>query len=370
MPLEATMLIIDNSEYMRNGDYQPTRFDAQSDAVNVIFQTKIDSNPENTVGIMTMAGKGPEVLVTHTKDLGQVLGGVHAASSKIGGEIDIPTALAVAQLALKHRENKNLRQRIIVFVGSPPGDGEDKDEQAMVKLAKKLKKNNVAVDIIAFGDGVEDGEAARVLKAFTENINSGDNSHLLTVLPGAHLLSDALIASPILSADRSASIPEELGGTGAAPAAGPSTASNFEFGVDPSLDPELAMALRMSMQEAQAREAAEAASSAASAPDPSAPTAPTPAPATTTTSIPADPTDDEEERLLQQALALSQQKSDDEDEEDGDGDVEMDEEEGDDDEEEEDDDEEEDEDAAIARAIEMSMQTQEDEKTKASPKKK
>jgi 26S proteasome regulatory subunit N10 len=58
MPLEATMMIIDNSEYMRNGDYQPTRFEAQSDAVTTIFQTKTDSNPENTVGIMSMAGKG------------------------------------------------------------------------------------------------------------------------------------------------------------------------------------------------------------------------------------------------------------------------------------------------------------------------
>lgn len=58
MPLEATMMIIDNSEYMRNGDYQPTRFHAQSDAVTTVFQTKIDSNPENTVGLMTMAGKG------------------------------------------------------------------------------------------------------------------------------------------------------------------------------------------------------------------------------------------------------------------------------------------------------------------------
>ena len=69
MPLEATMLIIDNSEYIRNGDYQPTRYEAQSDAVTTVFQTKIDSNPENTVGIMTMAGKGyepPIVLdVTH-----------------------------------------------------------------------------------------------------------------------------------------------------------------------------------------------------------------------------------------------------------------------------------------------------------------
>ncbi len=60
MPLEATMMLIDNSEYMRNGDYQPTRFEAQSDAVTTVFQTKIDSNPENTVGIMTMAGKGYE----------------------------------------------------------------------------------------------------------------------------------------------------------------------------------------------------------------------------------------------------------------------------------------------------------------------
>ena len=58
MPLEATMMIIDNSEYMRNGDYQPTRFEAQADAVNVVFQTKTDSNPENTVGVMTMANKG------------------------------------------------------------------------------------------------------------------------------------------------------------------------------------------------------------------------------------------------------------------------------------------------------------------------
>lgn len=58
MPLEAVMIVIDNSEYMRNGDYPPTRYDAQADAVNIAFQTKTDSNPENSVGIMTMAGKG------------------------------------------------------------------------------------------------------------------------------------------------------------------------------------------------------------------------------------------------------------------------------------------------------------------------
>jgi 26S proteasome regulatory subunit N10 len=58
MPLEATILILDNSEYMRNGDYVPSRFDAQADAVNTVVQTKLDSNAENTVGILTMAGSG------------------------------------------------------------------------------------------------------------------------------------------------------------------------------------------------------------------------------------------------------------------------------------------------------------------------
>lgn len=183
-------MIIDNSEYMRNGDYQPSRFDAQQDAVNTIFQTKIDSNPENTVGIMTMAGKrcvallppfhsrliqhSPEVLVTHTKDIGQILQALHSTAGKIGGAADIPTAIAVAQLALKHRQNKNLRQRIIVFVASPL-EGQAADEKAMVRLAKKLKKNNVAVDFIAFGDGIEEGEHS-VLQAFVANAASGENS--------------------------------------------------------------------------------------------------------------------------------------------------------------------------------------------------
>ncbi|KAF9040723.1 hypothetical protein BJ165DRAFT_1350836 [Panaeolus papilionaceus] len=337
MPLEATMIIIDNSEYMRNGDYPPTRFDAQADAVNVTFQAKIDSNPESTVGLMTMAGKGPEVLVTHTKDLGQILQGLHSARSKIGGEIDIPTAIAVAQLALKHRENKNLRQRIIVLAGSPPGptgsSQDAKGKDAMVALAKKLKKNNVAVDIVAFGDGIEEEDDEGVLKAFVDAVNNTDNSHLLVSPAGHNLLSDALISSPILSGDRSAGIPEALGGTGggAGPSAAGGSGGDFEFGVDPSLDPELAMALRMSMQEAQAREAAANRETAAE-----------PAPSAEPSTIPAEPTEDEEDALLQQAIALSRADNQ------GDGD--------------DGDEEEEDEDQAIARAIEMSLRGQGDNK--------
>jgi 26S proteasome regulatory subunit N10 len=117
----------------------------------------------------------PEVLVTHTKDLGQILSATHAAAAHIHGAADLPTAISIAQLALKHRQNKNLRQRVLVFVGSPLAGAPGADERAMVRLAKKLKKNNVAVDVVAFGDGIEEGPGG-VLRAFVDAANSGDNS--------------------------------------------------------------------------------------------------------------------------------------------------------------------------------------------------
>lgn len=37
----------------------------------------MQSNPENTVGVLTMAGKGVRVLVTPTSDLGKILACMH-----------------------------------------------------------------------------------------------------------------------------------------------------------------------------------------------------------------------------------------------------------------------------------------------------
>ena len=37
---QATMVCMDNSEWMRNGDYTPTRFQAQADAINLICGAK------------------------------------------------------------------------------------------------------------------------------------------------------------------------------------------------------------------------------------------------------------------------------------------------------------------------------------------
>lgn len=313
MVLEATMLVLDNSEWMRNGDYTPTRLEAQKDAVNLIFSSKTNSNPENTVGLLTMAGKGPEVHVTLTSDIGKILIALH--NIKIGGKANLTTGIQVAQLALKHRQNKNQRQRIIVFVGSPI----EADEKTLVKLAKKMKKNSVAVDIINFG---EEAENAAKLNAFINTVNSGDNSHLVTIPPGPHILSDILIPSPIIAGEDGVPAGFTAGG-----------GSNFEFGVDPNLDPELALALRISLEEEKARQEAEAAKAAGAAGATQ---------ETQATSMDIDKAvgndnqnDKTEDDALVQALAMSSAS------EAREGDIQM---------------EEETEDEQIARAIQMSME--------------
>lgn len=174
---------VDNSEWMRNGDYLPTRWDAQSDAVNIVFDVKTSSNPESRVGLITMAGKRfvqplwhlcelthlcrAELLASLTQDMGKIVGALH--SSKLGGQSDISNGINIAMLALKHRENKSLRQRILAFVGSPIPD----TDADLVKLGKRLKKNNIALDVVSFGEAEENQDK---LAALVENVNSGENS--------------------------------------------------------------------------------------------------------------------------------------------------------------------------------------------------
>ena len=147
MPLESCMILLDTSEYMRNGDYLPTRLDAQSDAANMIVNQKTASNPESTVGVIRMSSSGPasgaELLVSPTDDLGKILSALHRVplSGKMANgtkdAVDVAASVQVATLALKHRRNKNGAQRIVLFVGSPLSHA---DARSLVKAGKQLKK--------------------------------------------------------------------------------------------------------------------------------------------------------------------------------------------------------------------------------------
>lgn len=64
------------------------------------------------------------------------------------------------------------------------------------KVGKKLKKNNVSVDVVSFGDCAEENKEK--LEAFVAAVIKDDSSHYVEVPMGSNL-SDFLLGSPIVS---------------------------------------------------------------------------------------------------------------------------------------------------------------------------
>jgi len=257
------MVCVDNSEYMRNGDYPPSRLDAQTDAVNLVCSAKLEQNAENVVGVLTAAGTHANILETATQDVGHVLRALH--SVKPSGVLDLVAALHKAHLALKHRQNPHQRARVVAFVGSPlvadeDGEALERMQSKLVALGKMLKKNSVSVDVVSFG---EHAQNASLLQSFIEAVDNSGSSRLVAVeAGGSQILSDVLISSAIVRDPDSAAAAVAGGGGGGGGGGDGGGTGEFPFGVDPSMDPELAMALRISMEEEQARQAAAAAASA------------------------------------------------------------------------------------------------------------
>jgi 26S proteasome regulatory subunit N10 len=103
--------------------------------------------------VMTLGDSGPRVLSTPSRDLGRVMSCL--AAIRPGGAPHVAPAVHIAQLALKHRQNKNQRQRIVLFVASPVAAA---DAKGLAKLGKALRKNNVSLDVVSFGQVDENSE--------------------------------------------------------------------------------------------------------------------------------------------------------------------------------------------------------------------
>jgi 26S proteasome regulatory subunit N10 len=140
-------------------------------------------------------------------------------------------------LALKHRQSKNHKPRIVLFIASPVVV----DQAELIKLAKRLKKEKVNVDIINFG---EEEANNSILTEFISTLNGkeGTTSHLVSVAAPGNL-SDALFSSQMFQGEDGSTLPAGFG-------------PGFQYGMED--DPELAMALRISMEESRLKQEADA----------------------------------------------------------------------------------------------------------------
>jgi len=71
------------------------------------------------------------------------------------------------------------------------------DKKMLETIGKKLKKNNVSLDIVDFGEDKE-GKPEK-LEALFAAVNSNESSHIVHIPPGGVAISDALMRCDTLS---------------------------------------------------------------------------------------------------------------------------------------------------------------------------
>ena len=257
------MICVDNSEWSRNGDYTPNRWESQQEAVNELASRKMSQSPENYVGILSMAGSRAEVIVSPTNDMAKILQAMY--DIKVQGNIDLYSSLQIAHLALKHSSKKEQAKRIIMFVCSPVNH----DEAKFQAIGRNLKRNNIALDIVVFGnlDDQKMKSDAEKLHDLQRAVNSGDNSHFVTVPSGLGFFCDALRNTPIFR--------------------GPNSGGFDDIGGVEGADPELAAAIRLSLEEQKRKQEAEGAQPSNN----------------------LEPAEDDEDALLQQAIKMSMEEN-------------------------------------------------------------
>jgi 26S proteasome regulatory subunit N10 len=158
---QAIFILIDNSFSSLNGDFVPTRLDAERSTVDVLARNYLQSNRESAVGFGTMGGHfGVEMSLT--RDLRRLRQNLDQI--KRDGTVQFERSVKCAIYALRHRPKEIDSRRLIILLGSAHNLTEDQ----ATSLAAMAVKEGVEVDLLAFGEDVSNIEP---LKKFCEECN-------------------------------------------------------------------------------------------------------------------------------------------------------------------------------------------------------
>ncbi|XBW37029.1 hypothetical protein QEN19_002609 [Hanseniaspora menglaensis] len=224
-------IIIDNSEYSRNGDFQPNRYQQEIDCSDYFVRNLKNNSGNAHTAIIAGAGDNPYVVLADAET-----SAIYHEKLFIKGKFNILTSIEISLLTSP--------EEIILFHCSPITDSLKQDPEyknKLTKLLKKLKKNNISLEIINFGEIDTNTDFWESIIQET-GANGSDLIKLMNFMSeGGNLLWEQI-------SDYKQRLIFNGNETG-----------NNEFmeygGIDPSMDPELAMALRMSLEEEQQRQA-------------------------------------------------------------------------------------------------------------------
>ena len=236
---EAILIIIDNTETSINGDFYPNRLNAQKIAAERLFQYFVRKSSQTQIAIATLGTKYFGLQTSLTCIYPKISKSI--AQIKYGGENDFEHMIRCGFLTLKHRDARITVKRMIVFMCSRNNFNEEKAQI----LAADANRENVSIDIIAFGDDVNNVD---VLQNFVESLHM--KSYFIRANPGNMILSDIVLSSRIGTGRESYhdDMEDEIDDPSIAMAIRQSL-GNAHTGDDP----ELRAAIKSSLEEAQSK---------------------------------------------------------------------------------------------------------------------
>ena len=213
---EAIIFLIDNSDTSINGDFEPSRLEAQKLAAQRLGNFNLKQSPNSQVALGSIGSECFGMKCSLSKSTKQF----STAFSKIeaGGKAQIVRGITCAFLTLKRRDPDIKGKRVVLFICSK----HDLTMDSARELAQRANKEQISVDVIAFGQEVDKLD---ILEAFTSM--TVNESYFIRIKKNDFILSDSVLASPL----------------------GPGIQQQIEQSDDISDDEELLAAIKASMED-------------------------------------------------------------------------------------------------------------------------
>lgn len=181
----TTVILLDNSARAIDGDFYPSRLEAQMVATERLARYLFSLHQDTRVAIGTIGSQEFGIRLSFTSDIKRITAALKSIGH--GGGVDIVKGVRSAFLALRHSQNITGPKRILLFVGSP---NEVTGEEA-ASLAREAAEKDIVIDVVVFGQELHNWENLAILNKRVRG------TEFLKVRQAKTILSDAVLASKI-----------------------------------------------------------------------------------------------------------------------------------------------------------------------------
>jgi 26S proteasome regulatory subunit N10 len=184
----AVAFLLDNTLSSIDGDFYPTRLEAQLSTVERFAQYLFAVEPLSQIALATLCSSECGLRSSFTDSQSRLAQSLRTVTTRCG-ILSLAQGIRLGILALRHCPVEVVAKRILAFVGTD----HDITDSSASELAGQLYKEKVSLDIVVFGNDV--GRVAVLRKLIHPEVAS--QCTFLRILSSNTVLSDDVMASAI-----------------------------------------------------------------------------------------------------------------------------------------------------------------------------